>query len=429
MSLPAPIATSWAARLLAGVSGARRRSRRIVLRAVGALALAQTVTIGILMLVTRWRKRRRPLAGFPSAPFEEVEVDGNQLKLYGAGEWLFQDMLRAIDEARHSILLETYIWKSDRLGADFKRRLAAKAAAGVAVYVIYDHFANLVVHHDFKQFPPEMHVLPYGSFSRPWHLLDLRRYARDHRKLLVVDGEVAFLGGYNIGDLYRLRWRDTHVRVRGPEAARLGQDFLDFWNRHQGPLKDVPGAFRRGTQPRMIHRTNDARRLLFPIRDMYVDAIDRSEHRVWITNAYFIPDGTMESALIGAAQRGVDVRVLVPFASNHLAADWLGRGFYARLLEHGIRIFCYMEAMIHAKTMTIDGEWSTVGTANLDRLSQIGNYEINLEVYDQAFAAQMERLFDLDRSNAVELTPSAWGQRPFYAKIGELVLAPLRPLF
>ncbi|HXT35708.1 MAG TPA: phospholipase D-like domain-containing protein [Chloroflexota bacterium] len=426
---PPPSSAGPAGRWLAGVSGVRRRSRKLVLRAACALVLAQSATVGILMLVTRWRKRRRPVTGFPSVPFEEVEVDGNSLKLYGSGDWLFQDMLGAIGEARRSILLETYIWKSDRLGVEFKESLAAKAAAGVEVYVIYDHFANLVVPRRFKQFPSGVHVLPYGSFSRPWHVLDLRRYARDHRKLLVVDGEVAFLGGYNIGELYRTRWRDTHVRVRGPEAARLGQDFLDFWSRHRGPLPEIAGTFRRGRQPRMFHRTNDARRLLFPIRDMYVDAIDRAEKRVWITNAYFIPDSVMQSALIGAVQRGVDVRVVVPFASNHVAADWLGRGFYTHLLEHGVRIFCYMEAMIHAKTMTIDGEWSTVGTANLDRLSQIGNYEINLEVYDHAFATQMERLFDLDRSNAVELSAGAWRARPFYAKIGELVLAPLRPLF
>lgn len=409
--------------------GFRSRSRGIALRALGALGIAQIITLALLMLVSRWRKRRKPAGGFPSMRFDEVGVEGNQVQLYCSGDRLFADMLRAIDQARHSILLETYIWKGDRLGREFKQRLSEKAAAGVQVYVIYDHFANLVVPRAFKRFPPGVHVLPYGAFSRPWHFLDLRRYARDHRKLLVVDGEVAFIGGYNIGDLYQLHWRDTHVRVRGLEAARLGQNLIDFWNRHQPARNAVPWTLRRGVQPRMILRTNDARRLLFPIRDMYVDAIDRAEKRVWITNAYFIPDHTMRAALIAAVRRGVDVRVLVPFASNHVAADWLGRGFYARLLEQGIRIFCYKEAMIHAKTMTIDSAWSTVGTANLDRLSQIGNYEINLEVYDRAFAAQMERLFELDRSNAFELSPGAWDQRPIYAKVGELVLAPLRPLF
>jgi cardiolipin synthase len=162
---------------------------------------------------------------------------------------------------------------------------------------------------------------------------------------------------------------------------------------------------------------------------MYVDAIDRAEHRVWITNAYFIPDSAMRAALVNAARRGVDVQVLLPWNSNHVTADWLGRGFYTRLLAHGIRIFCYQKAMNHSKTMTVDGAWSTVGTANLDRLSSIGNYEINLEVHDEAFAAQMERLFEIDKLNAFALTESVWEARPWFAKTGERILAPLRPLF
>jgi cardiolipin synthase A/B len=429
MSTSSRLSNGFVSSLPGYVAGVRGRSRTLLLRALGALGMAQMATIGVLMLVGRWRKRRKPPGGFPRMDFDEVEVDGNRLQLYGSGQRLFDDMLRAIDGARQSILLETYIWKGDKLGQEFKDRLAAKAATGVDVYVLYDHFANLVVPRAFKRFPPNMHVVAYGSFSRPWHVLDPRRYARDHRKLLVVDGETAFIGGYNIGELYRLQWRDTHVRVRGPEAARLGQDFVDFWNNHRPSDRAIPLMFRRGLQARMAHRTNDAQHLLFPIRDMYVHAIDRSERRVWITNAYFMPDHVMEAALISAAKRGVDVEVLLPFESNHVAADWLGRGFYSRLLNNGVRIFCYKQAMIHAKTMTIDGEWSTVGTANLDRLSQIGNYEINLEVYDQAFASQMEQLYELDKTNAFELTPGEWERRPIYAKFGELVLAPLRPLF
>ncbi len=429
MSTPTRLSNGLASRLRARLSVLRGHSRKLLLRGLCALVVAQLATIGALMVVGRWRKRRKPPGGFPKMDFDEVEVDGNRIQLYGSGQRLFDDMLRAIDGARHSILLETYIWKGDKLGQEFKNRLAARAAAGVEVYVLYDHFANMVVPRAFKQFPADIHVMAYGSFSRPWHVLDPRRYARDHRKLLVVDGETAFIGGYNIGELYRLEWRDTHVRVRGPEAARLGQDVVDFWNNHQPSDRAIPLMFRRGLQARMAHRTNDAQHLLFPIRDMYVHAIERAEKRVWITNAYFIPDHVMEAALTNAAKRGVDVEVLLPFESNHVAADWLGRGFYSRLLRNGVRIFCYKAAMIHAKTMTIDGDWSTVGTANLDRLSQIGNYEINLEVYDQAFASQMEQLYELDKTNAFELKPDEWERRPIVAKFGELVLSPLRPLF
>jgi cardiolipin synthase len=403
--------------------------RRLALRLLAAFGLAQACTIAALTVVSTVRRRRLPLSGFPRARFEEVTVEDNRMGLYCYGGYLFEDMLGAIDRAQRSILLETYIWRGDRLGRAFKERLIAKAAQGVQVYLIFDSFANLVVPRAFKRFPPSVHVLRYGAAWRPWHLLDPRRFARDHRKILVIDGDIAFLGGYNIGDEFALQWRDTHVRVEGPEAARLGQAFIDFWNRHTPSSEQITWMLRRGMQARLVHRTNDARRLLFPIRDMYVDAIDRAEKRVWITNAYFIPDSAMRAALCNAAARGVDVQVLLPWTSNHVTADWLGRGFYSQLLRGNVRIFGYRRAMNHAKTMTVDGIWSTIGTANLDRLSQIGNYEVNLEIFDVQFAHQMERLFEIDRSNTFEITLDWWVARPWYAKIGERILAPLRPLF
>jgi cardiolipin synthase len=405
-----------------------RRWDRVVLRALGALGCLQALTIGVLALISEFRKRRRPPAGFPKVRFSELSVDGNNLQLYCYGGQLFADMLAAIDGAQRTILFETYIWKGDALGQQFKDKLAAKAAAGVEVYAIYDSPANLIVPRSFKRFPPSMHVMRYGSIGRPWQWIDPRRYARDHRKLLVVDGETAFIGGYNVGELYRMQWRDTHLRVRGPHAARIGQDFIDFWNRHALPSERMKWTMRRGIHPLLHNRTNDARRLLFPIRDMYIDVIDRAEKRVWITTAYFIPGAPLREALIEAAERGVDVKVLLPWTSNHVSADWLARGFFSDFLEHGVRIFGYQDAMNHAKTMTVDSVWSTVGTANLDRLSQLGNYEINLEIYDRALAAQMETLFEIDRNNSFELTLDKWQHRPWYAKIGEIVLAPLRPL-
>jgi cardiolipin synthase len=388
----------------------------------------QVVTLAVLSVISEFRKRRRPVRGFPRMRFDELEVDGNDLQLYCYGDHVFQDMLDAIAGATKSILLETYIWKGDELGRHFRDQLEAKAAAGVDVHVIYDAPANLIVPRSFKHFPRLVHTLRFGVFGRPWLLLDPRSFSRDHRKLLVVDGEIAFVGGYNIGELYRTQWRDTHVRVRGPLAARLGQDFIDFWNRYAGANNRIHWTLRRGAQPRVHYRTNDARRMLFPIRDMYIDAIERAEHHVWITTAYFVPGRLLRQALAGAAQRGVDVKVLVPWTSNHVSVDWLARGFFSSLLQSGVSIFAYQDAMNHSKTMTVDGMWSTVGTANLDRLSQVGNYEINLEVFDEAFAKQMEHLFAIDRSNAREVDLLQWRRRPWYAKIGEAILAPLRPL-
>ena len=126
---------------------------------------------------------------------------------------------------------------------------------------------------------------------------------------------------------------------------------------------------------------------MFPIRSMYLEAINRASRNVWMTHAYFIPDQDFVDAMKAAARRGVDVRLLVPLKSNHIVADWISRGYFSQLLDAGVRIFRFRDAMVHAKTSTIDGTWSTVGTANVDRLSLQGNYEINVEVIDEALAA------------------------------------------
>jgi cardiolipin synthase len=170
------------------------------------------------------------------------------------------------------------------------------------------------------------------------------------------------------------------------------------------------------------------RNMVYPIRGMYLNAIDRASHHIYLTHAYFIPDQDVLSALIRAARRGVDVRIIIPAESNHIVADWLSRGFYSHLLRNGVRLLLYQGAMVHAKTATIDGQWSTIGTANIDRLSLLGNYEINMEVFNPGVARQMEEIFDIDSSNTIELTLPDWQRRHAMVKFSETVLTPLRPL-
>ena len=150
---------------------------------------------------------------------------------------------------------------------------------------------------------------------------------------------------------------------------------------------------------------------------MYLEAIDRASHHIYLTHAYFIPDVDMLSALIRAARRGVDVRIIVPARSNHIIADWLSRGYYGQLLRGGVRLFLYQEAMVHAKTATIDGQWSTIGTANVDRLSLFGNYEINIEVFNVDVARQMQEIFAIDSSNTVELSLAGVAPPPRHGQI------------
>jgi cardiolipin synthase len=402
---------------------------QILLWILLALVIIQVIVVIILMIVDRLRKRRRAPTAFPWHSVNPVVVEGNELRPYTYGEELYAAMLQAIERAEHQVLLETFIWKDDTVGRDFKQRLTEAARRGVDVYVIFDSFANLVVPRRFKRFPHEIHVLEYRVLPRIWQLLDPRRYARDHRKILVVDGEIAFVGGFNIGSLYATEWRDTHLSLQGPIVVELQNAFVDFWNANR-PRREpaLPNPEARVWQSAIrIHR-NDPTGMIFPIRAMYLEAIDRATHHISLTHGYFIPDRTLLQALLDAVVRGVDVRILLPARSNHVVADWLARGFYGRCLRGGIRLFLYQNAMIHAKTATIDNAWTTIGTANMDRLSLVGNYEINIEIFDEGLAAEMEQIFARDMTNARELELDEWRTRPLLAKVGETVLLPLRPL-
>lgn len=399
---------------------------RLIVACVATLLAIQAAAITVLALITKQRAQRHPPAGFPHLDLPEVTIGENCLQIYSYGEHLYEAMLEAIDNARETIYMETYLWKDDSVGRTFKERLIAKANEGVAVYVIFDTFGNLVVPHAFKRFPPSIYVLPFWAIRRPWHVFDPRRYGLDHRKLLVVDGETAFIGGYNIGKLYATKWRDTHLRIRGPEAQDLAQAFVDFWNRFCRKRERIKRYYPLRFNPTINVYGNDLARLIFPIRDLYIGAIDRAQHHIRLTNAYFIPDHNLLESLEAAAHRGVKVEILLPWRSNHLFADWAARGYFTRCLNAGIHLLGYQNAMVHAKTCTVDGQWSTIGTANLDRLSSIGNYEINIEIYDSQFAWQMEALFESDKTNAIEITSDRWERRPTSMRLSERVLGPLR---
>lgn len=394
---------------------------------LGITVCLQILTATFLIIFSTIRDRHKKERGFPTIDLSEVQVASNRLHLYGYGKTLYTAMLEAIDNAEECIYIESYIWKDDEAGWAFKSHLARKAAEGVEVYVIFDNIGNLVVPQEFKNtFDPKIHVLKFQALHYLWHFLDPRRYGLDHRKLLIVDGKVGFIGGYNIGSLYERSWRDTHLRIEGPAAAELARSFTDFWNRFCKKQDSIQRHFPHRFNPLITLHENDALHMAFPIRDMYIEAISRAEHHIYLSNAYFIPDHILLDALKDAAQRGVDVRILVPWTSNHIIADWISHGYFSECLEAGIHILGYKPAMLHAKTCTIDGQWSTIGTANMDRLSSIGNYEINVEIYSAGFAQQMETLFKHDSKDVIELTWETWHNRPWYTKWSEHTLAPLR---
>jgi cardiolipin synthase len=390
------------------------------------------VAIGLTFFDSYRRRGKRPKP-FPTTPPRGVRVGQGEVTTYTFGRDLYDDMIAAIDGAQRQVLFETYIWKGDEVGIRFKEALAAAADRGVEVYCIYDGFANLVVSPVFKVFPDTMKVLRYPVYAAGLRFFDLRRYGRDHRKILVVDEAVGFVGGYNIGTAYATEWRDTHVRVTGPGVWDLKRAFADFWNLNRrkrfGPSERPLLLETASTwEPQIRFHRNVPRLMVFPIRGMYLEAINRASRNIWMTCAYFIPDQDFVDAMKRAAERGVDVRLLLPLKSNHIVADWISRGYFAQLLHAGVRIMRFRDAMVHAKTATIDGSWSTVGTANVDRLSLRGNYEINVEIIDASMARTLEEIFLVDESNCLELTLVEWEARDLHRKFTEFVLWPLRPL-
>lgn len=401
--------------------------------ALRAGALAVSAPVGVAVAVTgvdAVRKRRTTeVHEAPDDPPHSAEVAGNALTTYTYGAHLYEAMVEAIEQATDHIYLATFIWKGDDLGQRFKDALIAAADRGVTVCVVFDGFANLVVPRAFKTFPPSVHVMKFPAVRPGLALVDVRRTGRDHRKVLVVDDVIGFVGGYNIGELYATQWRDTHLRVEGEAVWELCNTFTDFWNRHRRPgLPALPDTGAPGWDHSIRAARNEPSRVVFPVRGIYLEAIDRATHHVWITQAYFIPDREILHGLLSAAARGVDVRVLTPQRSNHVVADVVARSYFADLLRGGVRIFLYRDAMVHAKTATVDGAWTTVGTANIDRLSLRGNYEVNLEILDRTQAQVMEDIFRRDLANCVELSLEEWQDRDLAHRAVERVLRPLQPL-
>ena len=416
----------------ASATAQRRSYRRRLLRILAVFAVIQGI---VAALVVRRGKRAleardklRP-DDYRWLTFPEVEVPETResLQLYMHGTQLLGDIVQAIDAAQDRVYVETFIWVDDVVGRTLNDALERAVARNVSVFVMYDALlSSNSINEGF--FPEGCVVLPFRPINLNLSSLRPSNLLRDHRKVVVIDGNVGFIGGYNFGEEY-IGWRDTHIRITGETVIELENAFIDFWNQHRELLAPrIPDANIRSWDPGLLVHRNDPTLGIFPIRGMYMEAIDRAQRNIWITNAYFVPDRSFREALCAASRRGVDVRVLLPARSNHVLADALSHGVFEDLLAAGVHIFLYRQFMVHAKTCTIDGMWNTIGTANLDRWSMLGNYEINAEIRSEALAAQMEEMFELDLQNCIEVPLDAWRRRPVHMRMAEQTLRSLAPL-
>ena len=372
---------------------------------------------------------------------------GNDVVLLQDGPATYAAMLSAIAAAKDHINLETYILDDDAVGQAFAQALIEKQTQGIQVNLIRDSAGTFTTPTQFFQTMMDhgINVLEYNPVNplaarKTWALNQ-----RDHRKLLIVDGQIAFLGGINISSVYSggssgaaktpatavnngntdtaVAWRDTDLQLRGPVVAEFQKLFIETWEKQRG----VPLA-RKDYFPQLENVGNQVVRAIGsspdePFSLIYatlLSAINNAESSVYITNAYFVPDPQLLSALKDAARRGVDVKLILPSQTDSWLVFHAGRRYYSRLLAAGVKIYQRRGVILHSKTALIDGVWATVGSTNLDWRSFLHNQEVNAVVLGPEFGAQLNAMFTKDLAESDEITRTQWRRRSLGLRAKEL---------
>ena len=362
--------------------------------------------------------------------------EGNKVEVLRNGVQIFPAMLAAIRNAKHTINLEFYIYWDGEIGRMFAEALAERARAGVKVNVILDAVGSAPMSRDLIEFLKKNGVAVEWYHPIRWYTLS-RVNHRTHRKLLIVDGRVGFSGGVGIADRWlgdadtKNHWRETMVRVEGPVVTQMQFAFMDNWVKSRGELLTGLDYFPKveacgGCLTQVLKSSPSEGSSA--VKLMYIVSIVSAKESIYISNAYFLPDLDTIRALEGAVRRGVDIRVIIPGEHNDMpVVRQAARLHYNMLLRRGIRIFEYLPTMMHAKTMVVDGIYTSVGSANFDNRSFSLNDEVNVNVYDEGVAAEMQAMFLADLERCEEITRRRWIRRPWINKVKERMAGWLKP--
>lgn len=367
-------------------------------------------------------------------------IAGNKVELLQDGPSTYQSMMTAILAAHDHINMESYIFEDDAVGQHFAAALIAKQQQGVQVNVIRDSVGTLNTPTEFfTQFVDAgIKVLEFNPVNPLSAKAGWSVNQRDHRKLLVVDGRIAFLGGINISSVYSggsfarrskarangaLPWRDTDLRLQGPVVGELQKLFIATWEKQQGEAlaeRDYfPSAETVGSEVvRAIGSSPDDPYSL--IYATLISALRSAQIEICITNAYFVPDPQLVTALKEAVARGVDVTLVLPSSTDSWLVFHAGRAHYTELLKAGVKLYERRGVLLHVKTAVIDGVWSTVGSTNLDWRSFLHNQEVNAVVLGAGFGDKMRAAFQADLANSNVITLAKWRKRPLNVRIEEL---------
>ena len=367
---------------------------------------------------------------------EKPVLQGNKSQLLIDGQETFRSIFEGIDSAEKYILVLFFIIKDDELGRELQSKLIQKAKKGVRVYLLYDEIGS---HKLPRSYLLELQIA--GVVTSAFHTTKgkTNRFQlnfRNHRKIVVVDGKIAYVGGHNVGDEYLGKhptfgfWRDTHVKVEGPIVQAIQFCFIEDW---YWATKGIPelnwelNPVAGGNEDALMIASGPADRLE-TCGLMFVEAINSARKRVWIASPYFVPDLQTLSALKLAALRGVDVRVLLPKKPDHRTVWLASFSYYQNTLPHGVKLYRYMAGFMHQKVFLVDSSCAAVGTANLDNRSFRLNFEITLLNYDPGFIKDAEAMLENDFSNCAAVTMAEYSERSFFFKLAVRFARLLAPI-
>ncbi len=365
---------------------------------------------------------------------------GNGIKILMNGEEKFPEVINALKAAKHHIHIEYYIYENDHIGNLLKDILIEKAKEGLEVRFIYDDFGSRSIRRKFVRELRAAGVEAYPFNRIRILLLANRLNYRNHRKIIIVDGRCAFVGGINVSDRYindgreQVFWRDTHLRIDGPAILQLQHVFLGDWNFcSKQELQIEPQYFRRDFEqnPQPVNIQIAASGPDSPTSTIMLSllkAINLAKQEVLITTPYLIPGDSIINALQVAALGGVSVKILAPGVSDSQLVNAAAWSNYGDLLGAGVEIYLYRKGFVHAKTMVVDGSISMVGTANMDFRSFDLNFEVNAVIYSSRLGERMKGEFYRDLEDASRLTLQEWQTQPWYKQLGERIARLLSPL-
>lgn len=360
----------------------------------------------------------------------------NEIQVLTDGAEIFPAMLEALAGAQKLIHLETYILRSDNIGMQFTEILLAKAAAGVDVRIIYDGLGSMDLSDAYLQNLREHGVQVQAFFPVRLPFFHNPINYRNHRKILIVDETIGFLGGINIGDEYLGRdpqfgyWRDTHLKITGSAVCYLHRIFLQDWYFiTKEPVRDLPCAAMHLSGGKPVQITSSGPDSPWEaIMQVYYYAIATAEKSIYLTSPYFIPNESILTALKTAALSGVEVKILLPANPDHKFLFWAAMSYLEELLEAGAEIFLYQNGFIHAKVLTIDGLVSSIGSANMDQRSFKLNFEVNALIYDEETTLRLEADFKNDLTHSQPLLLESFRDRPLHRRVLESVTRLFSPL-